>query len=131
MLGNEFSEIGPYQVRMHLPDQSESNCSLNLNEHLIQNPESTFFLRFQGNSIQDVGIFKGDILVVDRSKPIQYGNLVIVVLNGIFTIRRLAKAGQGAFPKPNLRYPLLEIDISEDLEIWGTVSSIIHTPSTS
>lgn len=110
MSDNELSEIGPYQIRLHSPDQSE--CRLDLNEHLIQNPESTFFLRFQGNSIKNDGIFRGDILVVDRSKPVEHGNLLIVILNGIFTMRRLTKQG-------NL----------EGIEVWGTVSSIIHNPN--
>lgn len=125
MSDNEFSEIGAYQIRMHLPDKSK--CSLDLNKHLIQNPESTFFLKFQGHSIEGTGIFKNDILVVDRSRPIEYGNLLIAVLNGTFKLGRLVKIGQGAsFISPDTELPLFDLDNFESLEIWGTVSSIIH-----
>ncbi len=122
----KITEIEP-QIRTSSTDWS--NHALNLNELLIKNPEATFFLRFQGNSMQNIGIFEDDIIVVDRSKPIEYGNLVIVVFNGTFKIRYFTKQGEHSLLNSKTSYhPLLETEINDfnDLQIWGTVSSIIR-----
>lgn len=43
--------------------------ALNLHELIVQNPPATFFMRVEGNSMQDANIQAGDIVVVDRSIP--------------------------------------------------------------
>ena len=65
---------------------------LDLNEHLIKNPPSTFFVRVSGESMKDVGIFPNDILIVDRSITPIDGKIVIAVIDGE---RRFADAGGG------------------------------------
>lgn len=126
MLDDDTIEVQP-QVRVLSVDWK--NHGLDLNEFLVKNPEATFFLRFEGNSMEDIGIFEGDIIVVDRSKPMESGNLVIVVVDGIFKMRRLVKQGKSS--SFNLRshdcsFVESEESHSENVEIWGTVSSIIR-----
>ena len=48
-----------------LPDYTSSE--LDLNDYCIRHPSATYFVRAQGNSMQDVGMRDGDLLVVDRS----------------------------------------------------------------
>ncbi|MBW8308380.1 MAG: translesion error-prone DNA polymerase V autoproteolytic subunit [Candidatus Paracaedibacteraceae bacterium] len=63
--------------------------SLDLNEHLIEHPAATIFVRVAGNSMVGAGIHPEDILVVDRSLKAKHNSIVIAVLNGELTVKRL------------------------------------------
>jgi len=66
---------------------------IDLNEHLIRRPESTYLIRVQGDSMIDAGIFDGDLLIVDRSIEPTTGDIVIAVVNGDFTVKKLYRNG--------------------------------------
>ena len=65
--------------------------SLDLNEELIQHPAATYFLRAGGCSMQGAGIHDGDLLIVDRSINAEPGMVVVAVVDGEFTVKRLAR----------------------------------------
>jgi DNA polymerase V len=67
--------------------------SLDLNELLVKRPAATFFVRVQGASMIGAGIHNGDMLVVDRSLEAQSGSVVIAVINGDLTVKRLVIKG--------------------------------------
>lgn len=103
--------------------------SLDLNEHLVRNPAATFFVRVVGNSMIDAGINGGDILVVDRSLEPTNGRVVIAVLDGELTVKRLIKKnGTVRLVADNAGYPELEVSEGADLQIWGVVAYTIHQP---
>jgi len=62
---------------------------LDLNEHLINNDAATFYCRVSGDSMQEAGIFSGDLLVVDRSITPKNGSVVLASLDGEFTCKIL------------------------------------------
>ena len=62
---------------------------LDLNKHLIKNPAATFFVRVTGDSMVKAGIHDGDLLVVDRSIEPRDKNVVIAVVNGELTVKRI------------------------------------------
>jgi DNA polymerase V len=62
---------------------------LDLNRCLIKNPAATFFVRVTGYSIIGAGIHSGDLLVVDRSLEPRDKSVVIVVVNGELTVKRI------------------------------------------
>src|SRR5512135_3489547 len=68
---------------------------LSLDEHLIQHRESTFFMRVAGHSMRDLGIFDGDLLIVDRSIAAVHGCVVVAVIDGEFTVKQLLYTAQG------------------------------------
>jgi len=80
-------------VSAGVPSAAYDECEqpLDLNELLIKNPISTFFVRVEGDSMQGAGIQSGDLLIVDRSLPIEDGKVVVAVLQGEFTVKRLKK----------------------------------------
>ena len=63
--------------------------SLDLNRHCISHPAATFYLRAEGESMTGVGIFPGDVLVVDKSLTARHGDVVIALLDGGFTVKIL------------------------------------------
>ena len=62
---------------------------VDLNEHLLANRAANFFVRVQGESMQDAGISSGDILIVDRSLELKDHQDVVALLEGEFTVKRL------------------------------------------
>ncbi len=97
---------------------------LDLNKHLIKNPISTFFLRVAGTSMTKAGIFPDDILIVDKSLQVQNGNVVVAIINNEFLVKRYKTFQGDTFlvdetDKPETKY--------YDFEIWGVVTSSIHT----
>jgi len=101
--------------------------SLDLNEHLVRNPAATFFVRVQGESMRDAGIHGGDILVVDRSLSPEDRQIVVAMLDGDFTVKRLRrKDGRVFLEAGNDSFSPIEISENQELVIWGVVSFIIH-----
>ncbi len=64
---------------------------LDLNQQLVQHPAATFIVIATGDSMTDVGIHSGDMLIVDKSLEAQHGKIVIATVNGELTVKRLSK----------------------------------------
>ena len=107
-------------------DYIENNLSLS--ELLIRNHLSTFLMKTSGDSMMDVGINDGDILVVDRSIEPKNRDIVIAILEGNLTVKRLLFKTKGSvvLKSENTAYKDIKIPESADLEIWGVVTSAIH-----
>jgi DNA polymerase V len=101
--------------------------SLDLNQHLIQHPAATFFVRVSGDSMIEAGIHSGDLLIVDRALEAVPNNVVIAVVNGELTVKRLDRRGDTLCLLPeNRQYPPLMLEGMTDCEIWGVVTYVIH-----
>lgn len=108
------------------PAADYSTRALDLNELLIEQPESTFFWRVRGPSMSGAGILEGSILVVDRALPARHGMIVVAALDGEFTVKRLYQRGsdvrlQAAHPD----YPELRPKPEQEWQIWGVVRASI------
>src|SRR5277367_4100942 len=67
--------------------------ALDFNELLIQNPSATFAVRIAGESMTGIGLFPGDIAVVNRAQTAVDGSIVLALLDGEFTIKRYRRKG--------------------------------------
>ena len=100
---------------------------LDLNEYLIKHPASTFFVRVAGDSMIDAGIHSGDILIVDRALEPAGNKIVIAVIDGELTVKRIQKSNDKIFLlAENPNYPLIEIKPDMSFDVWGVVSYVIH-----
>jgi len=101
--------------------------SLDLNEHLIEHREATFFVRAQGHSMTGAGILDGDLLVVDRALEARDGDIVIAAIDGELTLKRLyQRDGVIRLAPENPRYQTIELQDGQELTLWGVVTSVIH-----
>jgi len=101
---------------------------LDLNEHLIDHPAATFFVRVSGDSMVNAGIHDGDILIVDRAIEPVNRKIVIAVLDGQLSVKRLKKQNGKVLLQPeNDDYGVLEITEENDLRVWGVVNHVIHS----
>ncbi|WP_339940360.1 translesion error-prone DNA polymerase V autoproteolytic subunit [Undibacterium luofuense] len=100
---------------------------LDLNVFLVQHKSATFFFRVQGDSMREAGILDGDIVAVDRSLEPQHGLIVIAVVNGECTIKRLHKSRSGIeLRAENPNYPPIAIAADTQLEVWGVVCGVVR-----
>jgi DNA polymerase V len=107
-------------------DYTEEN--IDLNEHLISNPFSTFFLRVKGDSMINAGIKDKDLIIVDKSLIAKPGDIVIAMIDGEFTIKRLSIKNDELYLKAeNHNYPDFRFKNHIDVQIWGVVIYSIHS----
>jgi len=106
-------------------DYTEEN--IDLNEHLLRNPFSTFFLRVKGDSMINSGIHDKDLIIVDKSLTPKPGNIVIAMIDGEFTVKRLLINNNQLYLKAeNHNYPDFKFEEHNDIQIWGVVIYSIH-----
>jgi DNA polymerase V len=86
---------------------------------LIDNEVSTFMVRVRGDSMIDKGLYRGDIVVVDKSRDERLGDIVVAVCDGDFTIKIL---GRGCLLPANPAYSPLYFHEFTEVSIWGVVT---------
>jgi DNA polymerase V len=109
------------------PAEDYLDKKLDLNEHLIDHPAATFFVRVSGHSMVNAGIYDGDLLIVDRSLEATDKKIIIGVINGEFTVKRIRKkSGQLWLLPENEQFEPVKITEEMDFRIWGVVTYAIH-----
>src|SRR3954447_17690838 len=101
---------------------------LDLVEHLIRNRAATFLMRAVGHSMQEAGIFDGDLLVVDRSVTPRSGSIVVVAVDGEYTVKRLKRERSAVWLEAaNPDYPPIYFSAEAQVHVFGVVLHAIHT----
>ena len=110
------------------PAEDYLGNSTRLTEYLIENKAATFMMRVDGDSMCDAGILNGDLLVVDRAaKPVN-GSVVVVAVNGEYTVKRLRRCIDCVCLEPaNPRYQAIRVGIGEEVHVFGVVRHAIQT----
>ncbi|EMF1903431.1 translesion error-prone DNA polymerase V autoproteolytic subunit [Raoultella ornithinolytica] len=107
------------------PAADYTESELDLNEYCIRRRHSTYFVRAIGNSMTDIGLYSGDLMVVDKAEKPRHGDIVIAEIEGEFTVKRLLLTPRPALQAMNPAYPDLHPD-PETLQIFGVVTAFIH-----
>ena len=101
---------------------------LDLNRQLIKNPDATYMVKVWGDSMENVGIHSGDVLIVDRSITPADNKIVVVCLDGELFVKRIKKFGEEIYLiAENEKYKPIKIMPNQDFEIWGVVIHVIHS----
>ncbi len=112
------------------PAQDYMEEEIDLQKLLIDHPLSTFLVRVKGDSMINANIPENALLVVDRSLKPHHNNIVVAVINGEFTVKRLLKKRSGiVLQAENPSYPPIIIAEGMDFMIWGVVTKIIIDPN--
>ncbi len=109
------------------PAQDYDGKRVDLNDVLIRDPTSTYVVRVTGDSMEGAGIAHGDEVIVDRSLTPQDGNVVIAIVDGELTIKRLRIRSDGTWLVPeNRKYPAQRLAEHAELTVWGVVTRSLH-----
>ncbi|MDB9760673.1 translesion error-prone DNA polymerase V autoproteolytic subunit [Pelagibacteraceae bacterium] len=101
---------------------------LDLNTHLISNAPATFIIRVQGKSMRDVGIYDGDLLIVDKSINPKSFSTVIANVNEELVVKTFIKEKELSYLTSGSKNTIDKINLGENQEviIWGVVTYVIH-----
>jgi len=121
--------ISPVPVAAGYPSPAQGyfDGRIDLNEHLIKDITSTYVVRVSGDSMEDAGISDGDELIVNRALEPRDGSVVVAVLDGELTVKRLRLTARGVvLQADNPRYPDIRVPALADLVIWGVATRCLH-----
>lgn len=121
--------ISPVAVAAGYPSPAQDyfDGRIDLNEHLIKDITSTFVVRVTGDSMERAGISDGDELIVNRALEPKDGSVVIAVLDGELTVKRLRITATGVvLQAENPRYPDIRVPSLSELTIWGVATRCLH-----
>jgi len=100
---------------------------LSLDDICMVNKETTFLGRVTGKSLQDIHIYEGDIMIIDKSLKPQNGDLIVAVINSEFTAKFISINGKEFFLYPaNKRFKPIRVAEFDDFKIWGVVTRVIQ-----
>ncbi len=128
----EFERLGiplfSDQVPAGFPSPATDYCErkLDLNELCVQKPAATYFVRAQGESMIEAGIFPGDVIVVDRSITATHGDIVVASYNGELLLKKLETHPATRLVPMNKDFDSIIIPEGSDLQIFGVATTVIH-----
>lgn len=109
------------------PAEDHMDLDLDLSSYLIQHPSATFCVRVEGDSMVGAGIQSGDVILIDRSLTPNPGNIILAVVDGEFTVKRVDIVDDKLFLIPeNPRLKPMEVAEGSSFQVWGVVTFVIH-----
>ena len=101
---------------------------IDLVKTLSPHPLSTFYVRSTGDSMLDAFIPPGSIMVVDRSITPKSGDIVVVYMEGGYTVKYIDFRGNECWLIPankSKAYPPIKVTEEMAMIVWGYVSAIV------
>jgi len=121
------AEISFISAGFPSPAEDFTELSISLDKYLIEHPAATFMAYANGNSMVRIGIYHGDILIIDRSLNAKDGDVIIALLHGEFTVKQISIIDGILFLVPkNPQYSSVKITDEMGFEVWGVVTSSIR-----
>ena len=114
------------------PADDYLDMDLNLHDYLVKHPSATFCVKAIGDSMIDAGIKSSDVMVVDRALTPKNNDIILAIINGEFTVKRIKKNDNELYLMPaNENYHPMKITKDMDFQVWGVVTFIIHKANAS
>jgi DNA polymerase V len=99
---------------------------IDLTKYLVQHPNATFYFKVTGDSMINACIPNGALLVVDRAVRPANGAIVLAIVHGEFTVRRLVQTRKALVLHPeNPAYKPLPVTEEMGLQVWGVVTAVV------
>ncbi|WP_231403142.1 LexA family protein [Hymenobacter guriensis] len=109
------------------PAADELEGLMDMNRLLFRHPEATYLVRVSGESMSGAEIHAGDLLAVDKHLMADHNHIVIGVIEGDCTVKRLVRRGASWWLQAeNPAFPDYEITDPDQVHIWGVVTHVVH-----
>jgi DNA polymerase V len=128
-LSLQLAWVSPVPVAAGYPSPAQDyfDGRIDLNAHLIKDITSTFVVRVTGDSMEGAGISDGDELIVNRALEPRDGSVVVAVLDGELTVKRLRITHAGVvLQAENPKYPDIKVPRLSELTVWGVATRCLH-----
>jgi DNA polymerase V len=110
------------------PAQDFLDIAIDLNKELIKNPATTFYTRVNGDSMKDVGIDSGDLVIIDKSLTPENGKIAVCYVDGEFTMKKIKLEKDCCWLLPaNKNYKPIKVTEDNNFIIWGIVIHLIKS----
>jgi len=117
--------FGPISAGFAAPAEEQAEELVTLDSYLVRDKNATFLLRVRGDSMINAGIHEGDLVIVERGKEPRVGEIVVGVLDGEFTLKRLKRdKGKYYLQAENDAYP--DLFALDELKVAGVVKGVIR-----
>jgi len=94
---------------------------------VVRHPSATFWWKVSGDSLMDEGIHDGDLIAVDRAGKRRVGRIVLAVVDGNVTVKKLAKRDGRYWLDPKSKgRDFTPILVTESSEIWGVIAGVVR-----
>jgi repressor LexA len=112
--------LGAVQAGFPSPAEEETVDLISLDEYLVSNPQATFLLKVDGDSMAEAGIMPGDLVLIQKGLPPRDGDIVVASVDNEWTLKRFARErGRVVLRAANRKYP--PITARGELVIAGVV----------
>jgi len=102
------------------PAEEELVDTMSLDEYLISNPQATYLLKVDGDSMIDAGIHANDLVLVQKNLTPKNGDIVVANVDGEWTLKYFQKKDNNILlSAANKKYPA--ITPKRELVIAGVV----------
>ena len=120
--------VGEVKAGFPSPANDFLDLSIDLNEHLIRNKSSTFYARVDGDSMTNVGIADGDLLIIDKSIKPQNGKIAVCKIDGEFTVKRIKIEKDCCYLiAENKNFKPIKVTSENEFMVWGIVIHCIKS----
>ena len=110
------------------PAQDFLDLSIDLNKELVKNPSTTFYARVNGQSMEDMGIDSGDLVIIDKSLTPTDGKIAVCYVDGEFTMKLIKFEKECCWLIPaNKKFKSIKVTADNDFLIWGIVLHVIKS----
>lgn len=129
--GNKLSPTGQFfklpllgQVKAGFPTPAEEDWQfMSLDDYLVEKPSASFLLKVDGDSLIDLGILAGDLVIVERSTQANPEDIVLALIDGDWTLKIFQKKNNKAYlQSANKKYPSFYPE--QELKIYGVVKAV-------
>ena len=133
---HSFSDLNLDEIKLAEPSVAAGfpspaddfvEMEINLQDDIVKNKEATFCVKVEGPLMTKAGINSGDIMIVDRSLYPKHNDIVLAVIDGEFTVKRIAVNDDSLYLVPeNDSFSPIKITESMNFQVWGVITHIIH-----
>ncbi|MDA9129421.1 S24 family peptidase [Candidatus Gracilibacteria bacterium] len=108
------------------PAEEAARQRLSLESYIIEKPNTSVFVSVKGDSMQDAGIYSGDVVVVEKGGPVREDDIIVAEIDGSYTLKYYKKDSSGKIFLRPANSDLSDMYPREYLEIFGVVKTVIR-----
>ncbi|HJI60228.1 MAG TPA: DNA polymerase V subunit UmuD [Succinivibrionaceae bacterium] len=109
-----------------LPNSGQIDTTLDVNSYLLDHPQATVVFTVHGESMIEVGILPGDMVLVDTMKDVQDKDIVVASIDNEYTLKEFRKGPPLQLLPKNKNYQPIKLEEGMEVKLLDPVVSVIR-----